>query len=362
MQRVFGSLAIFAGWLSLGVGAMTGMAASQFFGLNHVEGDLPPMDVYGLSGAVVLWCFIGAALLTAVPMAMSMVAPDPRRNLRIVAGAMIVTGIVLLPDGLGRAFGLPLLVGAACVVAGGELIHRDAVVAGTAAGLGSPAAMQLGTSQTAEIHDPNPPAVFIAAAPIEAAAPPVPAATVSVASAPEAPAAVEKRGRRASRKQPAVPERLCPWCSTAVPVDAETCPNCHASLDGSSAEGVSIPGLTEVAPALRDYERKALKGKKTSLISMIFSDPPIPDASPSLPPSDAAALRPPSAELKAEMARLDAEIAAGLVPTGKSDEDEASPADPGAAAPLVPGPEEPPGTGATPSKSRRPPRRRAPRA
>jgi hypothetical protein len=60
------------------------------------------------------------------------------------------------------------------------------------------------------------------------------------------------------------------------------------------------------------------------------------------------------------MARLDAEIAAGLVPTGKSDEGEASPADTGAAAaPLVPGPEEPLGTAATPP---RPPRRRAPRA
>ena len=150
MHRVFGSIAIFVGWLSLGIGAMAGMAVSQFFGLNHVEGALPPVDVYGISGMVVLWAFIGAALLVAAPLAAAMVAVDPRRNLRLIAVAMTIAGIALVPDELGRAFGLPLLAGAACTWTGGELIHRDAVAArsvgsdgGTAPATQAPAAQIL---------------------------------------------------------------------------------------------------------------------------------------------------------------------------------------------------------------------------
>jgi hypothetical protein len=52
---------------------------------------------------------------------------------------------------------------------------------------------------------------------------------------------------------------------------------------------------------------------------MMFSDTPIPTAIDAPPPSDADALRPPSSELRAEMARLDAEIAAGAIATGTSE-------------------------------------------
>jgi len=82
VQRVFGAIAIFAGWLSIGIGAMAGMAVSQFFGLNHVEGDLPPVDVYGISGELVLWVFVGAAIVMSVPLGAAMFEADPRRHLR----------------------------------------------------------------------------------------------------------------------------------------------------------------------------------------------------------------------------------------------------------------------------------------
>ena len=136
MQRVFGAIAIFAGWLSIGVGAMAGMAVSQFFGLNHVEGDLPPVDVYGVSGEVVLWVFVGAAIVAAVPLCGAMFAADPRRNLRWWAVAMAIASAALLPDALGRAYGLPLLAGAACLAVGGELIHREAAALESARGDG----------------------------------------------------------------------------------------------------------------------------------------------------------------------------------------------------------------------------------
>jgi hypothetical protein len=60
---------------------------------------------------------------------------------------------------------------------------------------------------------------------------------------------------------------------------------------------------------------------------MIFSDPPIAPVANAPEPSDADALRPPSAALKAEMARLDAEIAAGAGNLGRGPETEGSAAE-----------------------------------
>jgi hypothetical protein len=109
----------------------------------------------------------------------------------------------------------------------------------------------------------------------------------------------------------------CPWCSTEVAADTEFCPNCKAALTSTTAEQVPIPGVTEVSPELRRYSDDARSGRnKPSLLRMMFSDPPIPTAVDAPPPSDADALRPPSSELKAEMARLDAEIAAGTIAPG----------------------------------------------
>jgi hypothetical protein len=47
---------------------------------------------------------------------------------------------------------------------------------------------------------------------------------------------------------------------------------------------------------------------------MIFREESVPTDKDTPPPSDTAALQPPSRDLKAEMARLDAEIAAGAFP------------------------------------------------
>jgi len=71
---------------------------------------------------------------------------------------------------------------------------------------------------------------------------------------------------------------------------------------------------------LLDYAARAQIGKKRpSLLKTMFSDTSVPQAIDAPPPSDAAALRPPSRELRAEMARLDADIAAGRPDPGGED-------------------------------------------
>jgi hypothetical protein len=134
VSRIFGITAVFVGWLSLGIGAGAGLVVSEFFGLNYVDGPLPPITVYGISGAVVLWALVAAAVVTAVPMAMAMVADDPRRSLFVWAVVMAVIAVALVPDPLGRAFGLPLLGGAVCLVVGGELIYRETMATGSMTG------------------------------------------------------------------------------------------------------------------------------------------------------------------------------------------------------------------------------------
>ena len=137
-------------------------------------------------------------------------------------------------------------------------------------------------------------------------------------------------GRGRSRKRPAATaDRLCPWCSAAVRASDAVCSNCGATLDTAAADRVAIPGLTELPPALRRYAEDARSGKKKrqSLLKMIFSDAPIPTAVDAPPPSDADALRPPSAAVKAEMARLDTAIAAGATPRQHDGEESAAPPD-----------------------------------
>jgi hypothetical protein len=83
---------------------------------------------------------------------------------------------------------------------------------------------------------------------------------------------------------------------------------------------MSIPGLTEVPPALRRYAEDAKSGKKRqSLLKMILDDEPIPPAIDAPAPSDEDALRPPSAAVRAEMARFDMDIAAGVAPPPGND-------------------------------------------
>jgi hypothetical protein len=122
--------------------------------------------------------------------------------------------------------------------------------------------------------------------------------------------------------------RVCPWCSAAVPALVSTCPTCHATLDPDVAEAIHLPGVTEVSPDLRDYAEQARAGKKLkpSLLSMLLGAPkpqtqPIPPAS-----GEADALRPPSPAVRAEMARIDAEIA-GIAPPSDPSEDPPAPAE-----------------------------------
>ena len=303
MNRIYGAIAIFAGWLSIGVGAAAGL------------GPLPPLAVYGVSGAVVLWSWVALAVVTAVPAAMAMVAPDPRHPLRLTAVAMVGAAIILAPDPLGSAFGWPLAGGAVCLWIGGEWIHRDALAVETAGPAPEPA-------------DPIPAA---SARPGTAPASSDPTAAATVAPEPprRGPSLSSGRGRRASRRTPEFDYEVCPWCSAPVPPRADQCPSCHALLDAPAADEIPIPGLTVVPPELRRYEARARQGKKTSLLSMIFSREPAPRATDAQPPSDPAALLPPSPALKAEMARVDADIAAGLVPL--DDEPPAAPERPPAA-------------------------------
>ena len=153
-----------------------------------------------------------------------------------------------------------------------------------------------------------------------------PAASMSGASAsgPSSPIKTEGRGR--GRKGPAAAaDRLCPWCSAAVRASDAVCPKCGATLDGAAADGMAIPGLTEVPPALRRYAEDAKSGKKRqSLLKTILNDEPIPPAIDAPPPSDEDALRPPSAALRAEMARFDVDIAAGVAPWPGSDSEPAA--------------------------------------
>jgi hypothetical protein len=356
VQRVFGSIAVFAGWLSIGIGAIAGIAASQFFGLNHVEGDLPPADVYGIAGAVVLWVFVAAAILAIVPLAMALIAVDPQRPLRLWAVAMAVAGLALLPDDLGRAFGLPLLAGAACLEVGGQLIHRGAIATGPSdAGAGArtwsfefdrapvkktsasdpappesanvgPAVPPWTANETVSAASPEA-GVLVSAETAAATGPAasdaaMPAGTVAAPPPQSGPRPAGASRRRSSGGRPKIPERVCSWCSTAVPANAETCPNCHATQDTPAVEELPIPGLTEVPPQLRRYAEEARARKRQkNVLGLIFGSSSIPMATGAPPPSDAAALRPPSAALKAEMARLDEEISAGRVPPGAESAD-----------------------------------------
>jgi hypothetical protein len=121
--------------------------------------------------------------------------------------------------------------------------------------------------------------------------------------------------------------RVCPWCSAAVPALVSTCPTCHANLDPDVAEAIHLPGVTEVSPDLRDYAEQARAGKKLkpSLRSMLLGSPRPQTQSIPPAPSEADALRPPSEAVRAEMARIDAEIA-GIVPPNDASGDPADPA------------------------------------
>ncbi len=110
-------------------------------------------------------------------------------------------------------------------------------------------------------------------------------------------------------------EQTCPWCSARVPIGVSTCPACQAALGADeSSDAIPLPGLTEVSPELRAYAERVRTGKpKRGLLSMLLSNSSPPAQADAVDPSEPDALRPPSGAVRAEMARIDAEIAAGVV-------------------------------------------------
>jgi hypothetical protein len=286
---------------------MSGLISSQFFGLTHKEGDLPPMSVYGITGAVVLWVFVAAAVLLAVPLAVAMFAPDPRLRLRLMAVLMALAGVALIPDALGRTFGLPIVAGAVCLWVGGEMIHREAVARGLTKSESRTPALAF-AAEAARSSNASAPAGPESATATPADPPP----TSAESPVPSVAATPPRQPAKALKQSAKAPKHACPWCSAAVRANAETCPNCHATLNAPAADAIPIPGLTEVPPELRRYAEDSHSGKKRgNLLSTIFGGSSIPVVTNPEPPSDAAALLPPSPALMAEMARLDAEIAAG---------------------------------------------------
>jgi hypothetical protein len=270
---------------------------------------------------MVFWVYACVTVTSALPLIAAMVATDPRRPLQIMAAVMGVLGIAMLPSELGRAFGLPIVAGAACLWIGGDLAHRSGDVSGSfervaeaeggaalVAGAGARAAGDFGTVDGATVEGPAAPAAVSEPASGASARP-----SGGIGDSLEPGAGGKRRGRGGRR--PSAEMRTCLWCSTVVPAADPACPNCGAALAVPAAEEVAIPGLTEVPPELRRYAADARSGRRRpSILKMIFSDTPVPTAVNAPPPSDPEALRPPSVALKAEMARLDAEIAAGASP------------------------------------------------
>lgn len=302
MAKVPAAIAVIAGWLTIPIGAVAGVVASKYFGLNVAPGELPQANVYGVNAAVIMVAYVIAALLTAAALQAWLSEPDPQPNLRLLASGTAVVGLMLLPNELGRAFGLPLLAGAAAFWIGGELVPREVAAPETGPGATAPDEVAGATETGASPEIP--------AGVAEAAETPASAAPVEAAGSPAAPPPA-RAGAARGRDQ----TRVCPWCSNEVPADAVECPSCRAALDTSPAAQTPIPGLTELTADHKRYAAQAgTKKKKVSLISMIFSDDSIPEIKAVPPPSDASALRPPTPELKAAMARLDAEIATAGAP------------------------------------------------
>jgi hypothetical protein len=96
-----------------------------------------------------------------------------------------------------------------------------------------------------------------------------------------------------------------------------------------------------VPPELLRYAEDVRAAKKRpSILKMIFSDTDIPTVDSAPPPSDADALRPPNAAVRAEMERIDYEIAVSAVASG-ADTDPFAEIEPAAAATAEPSVAEP---------------------
>ncbi len=333
LARALGAAAILGGWVCIWLGVFLGLERSEFLGMSNTAGPAPLVTVYGFSAAVVLWSFVAAALIAALPVGMAMLAPDPRPGSLVGAAIMVVIAVLLFPDELGRAFGLPLLPGAVLVALGGNLLYSDA------AALGS------------DVDGATAGAVATAGEPPTAG------------QGPQVAEPVPSAGPRAAARKPPALDRECPWCSARVPAGSTTCPSCRATVAADdAADAIQLPGVTEVSPSLRAYAEQVRAGKrKRRSLSNLLSIPSGPVVEVVPDPSERYALLPPNEAVRAEMARLDAEIASRAVLPGTdpvelpdgavSPGDAPKPASPGS------GGEPEPDATTPPAKSRRRPPR-----
>lgn len=377
MQRVFGMLAVFGGWLCLLLAVFSGLIATQFLGLDHVEGALPPNALYGIPALMVMWVAIVVAIVAAVPVGAAMFHKDPSSRLYVVAAVMAVLGLALIPDELGRAYAAALLPGAALFAAGGWLIHEAGEINPDAVGTAAEAAETAVPAPTAPVWQlaaPNatlplvaPPDLappldeLVAATRATEAAPTVAAPAdgpldltyeivaaspaAPEASSPDAAARVDEMAAPASMPVSAEPQSddaECPWCSARLSVGVDRCPSCGAALSAAAdLAAVPIPGVTAIAPELAAYKEKVAHHKKRQgILSMMLSEPDARLFVSSVEPADGDALRPPSAEVRAEMDRFDRELAAGS-PSGQATVPETGTTDPGATPGATPGASDP---------------------
>jgi len=333
LRRTLGATAIFLGWLCLPLSAVAGFAAANLMNVDNRHAGLPPVTVFGFSSDLFMWLVVAAAVLATAPAFVAIFAVDPSRELYVTgAGIAIVAGLLLLDD-LGRAYSVVLLPAAACFAAGGWLMAgaRNEPPAWASsellAHLRKPAvspAAQIGLDNWAELGledqgglepigpDLGSPASPAAGEVAEAHAPAVSASDLAEPTDPRTGTVAAAEPATAALAAPldSGAAIVCPWCSARIAA-APTCSECGAILDTErGAEGVA--GVTEVSPELLEYvARTKRKPKRRSVLLQALGVEALRKEAASDAPVSAmeSALRPPSAEVRAEMARIDAEIA-----------------------------------------------------
>ena len=97
-----------------------------------------------------------------------------------------------------------------------------------------------------------------------------------------------------ARKKASGETKVCPWCSATVPVEAQTCPSCGASL-GDAPEG-DLPGLTQIDPAAVTRTRRIKVPKFAAFLGVV--DGPDTELS-------TGKVEPPTEAVRREMLRLE---------------------------------------------------------
>ena len=360
MRRTLGATAIFLGWLCLPLSAIAGFAAANLMNVDNRHSGLPPVTVFGFSSDLFMWLVVLAAVLATAPAFVAIFAVDPSRELYVTGAGIAIVAVLLLFDDLGRAYSVVLLPAAACFAAAGWLmagarneppawassellahLRKPPVPPGPQIGFESFAEMGLADQGDLAPVGPEPGSP---AAPAEAAVAEVAEGQGPTAAVSDLAESTDPQRGLVAAAEPAIPapavspesgaEIVCPWCSARIAA-APTCPECGAILDTESgADGVV--GVTEVSPELLEYlARTKRKPKRRSVLLQALGVEALrKEANTDVPVSALeSALRPPTAEVRAEMARIDAEIARQAAWSESQ-----TPAEPAAAEPAAAGP------------------------